>query len=499
MLIVFALCVIVSPLRAQSQGRWVKYYEAQGSTVYDLSPRPPYGNWPVVYDWSNLGWPLPFTPILSYSSNMDFSARTNGKVTAVWQWLDANGNPAPNPPSRVYLKVTAGAGWGLGWGPLGASAPSLFAHSADNGWGAPYRWQFHPGQSATGASWGMYLIQRAPVIQQNGIAEIRVSATLDSQIQGHSSANQYGQVSASAGFTVDQDTRGAVITSTLDPTYHREVQVVKGQPQPLRVLNTPDNIGTMYGDTVAPICSGMDAYTMVDYRVDPFGVWGSDSYYHWYSSLRDVYDEGTWMPTPVEPFSVMYPATNLLGFPVVVPGCVDHIHLRLVDSADGANLTANYYMRFHEVYEDWWEDTSYAQAHQYPRRPVRAYRQDWKWICLLENDSLMEQSQNLTRTVTDSRTETGQIEGTVPSGRVATLFAVKTGISVGITKTVTFSEEDRVTVAPYTTLEVYGAITWCARKGTCTKWGGQGYIADVEWTGISVSPVKSWAYIEYPL
>jgi hypothetical protein len=87
----------------------------------------------------------------------------------------------------------------------------------------------------------------------------------------------------------------------------------------------------------------------------------------------------------------------------------------------------------------------------------------------------------------------------VPSGRIATLFAVKTGISVGTTKTVTFSQEDTVAVAPYTALKVYGAITWCARKGTCSKWGAQGYIADVEWTGISVSPVKSVAYIEYPL
>lgn len=111
-----AVCMMVSPLQSQTQERWVKHYEAQGSTEYNLSPRPPYGNWPVVYNWSNYGWPLPFTPILSYSSNMDFSARANGTVTAVWQWLDANGNPAPNPPSRVYLKVTAGAGWGLGWG-----------------------------------------------------------------------------------------------------------------------------------------------------------------------------------------------------------------------------------------------------------------------------------------------------------------------------------------------------------------------------------------------
>ncbi|GIV14613.1 MAG: hypothetical protein KatS3mg022_0048 [Armatimonadota bacterium] len=342
------------------------------------------------------------------------------------------------------------------------------------------------------------MIQRTPVIQ-NGIAEIRVSAMLDSQIQGHCPANQYGQVYASASFAVDQDTRGAVITSTLDPTYHREVQVVNGQTQPVRVLNTPDNVGTMYGDTLAPICYGMDARTVVDYRVAPFGVWGGDSYYHWYSSLTGAYDEGTWMPTPVEPFSVTYVATNLLGFPVVVPGKVDHIHLRLVDSADSANLTANYYMRFHEVYEDWWEDGLYAQSHQYPRRSVQEYRQDWQFLCTLQNDTSVQQSQRLTSTVTISKTETGQIEATVPSGRVATLFTLKTGISVGTTKTVTFSQEDTVAVAPYTALEVYGAITWCARKGACSKWGAQGYIADVEWTGISVSPVKSWAYIEYPL
>jgi hypothetical protein len=255
----------------------------------------------------------------------------------------------------------------------------------------------------------------------------------------------------------------------------------------------------MYGDTLAPICYGMDARTVVDYRVAPFGVWGGDSYYHWYSSLTGAYDEGTWMPTPVEPFSVTYVATNLLGFPVVVPGKVDHIHLRLVDSADSANLTANYYMRFHEVYEDWWEDGYYAQAHQYPRYPVQQYRQDWQLLCILENDSSVQQSQRLTRTVSISKTEAGQIEATVPSGRIATLFALKTGISVGTTKTVTFSQEDTVAVAPYTALEVYGAITWCARKGTCSKWGAQGYIADVEWTGISVSPVKSVAYIENPL
>jgi hypothetical protein len=97
---VLAICVMVPPLQSQAQGRWVKHYEPQGST-YDLSPRPPYGNWPVVYHWSDYGWPLPWTPILSYSSNTDFSAHANGTVTAVWQWLDANGNPAPNPPTKT--------------------------------------------------------------------------------------------------------------------------------------------------------------------------------------------------------------------------------------------------------------------------------------------------------------------------------------------------------------------------------------------------------------
>jgi hypothetical protein len=105
---VLAICVMVPPLQSQAQGRWVKHYEAQGSTVYDLSPRPPYGNWPVVYHWSDYGWPLRWTPILFYSSNTDFSTCANGTVTMVWQWLNANGNPAPNPPTRMAASMHTG-------------------------------------------------------------------------------------------------------------------------------------------------------------------------------------------------------------------------------------------------------------------------------------------------------------------------------------------------------------------------------------------------------
>jgi len=253
----------------------------------------------------------------------------------------------------------------------------------------------------------------------------------------------------------------------------------------------------MYGDTLAPICYGMDARTVVDYRVAPFGVWGGDSYYHWYSSLTGAYDEGTWRPTPVEPFSVTYVATNLLGFPVVVPGKVDHIHLRLVDSADSANLTANYYMRFHEVYEDWWEDAEYLLTHLHPR-PLATNPEDWTYLCIIDNQTSTAQQRNLKleESVVVQVTESGSVGGAVPDGRGAEVFKVQTGISIGVTKSITFSREDQVTVPPFKRVAVFGAISWAERQGTCSKWDVRGYAGDVRWEGISSSSEKSIGFIE---
>lgn len=328
---------------------------------------------------------------------------------------------------------------------------------------------------------------------QNGIAEVRVSATLDSQIQGHTSANQYGQVSASAGFTVDQDTRGAVITCTLAPTYRREV--VNGQPQ--RVLNEPDNIGTMYGDTLAPICISPITNLVVEYTANWFGMWGNDSYYHWYSSLTGEARDGAWMPEDPRGFRIVYRATDQFNYPMVVPGHTDHIHLRLVDSADGANLTANYHMRFHEVYEDWWEDAQYLLTHLHPR-PLATNPEDWRYLCVLDNETSEAQKRNLKleESVAVQVTETGSVGGAVPSGRGAEVFKAQTGISIGVTKSVTFSREDQVTVPPFKRIAVFGAISWAERQGKCSKWDMQGYVGDVQWNGISSSAEKSIGYIE---
>ena len=278
------------------------------------------------------------------------------------------------------------------------------------------------------------------------------------------------------------DNREVNISSSLDPTYYRGTDS-NGNPVPVLNARQPD--GTMYGDTLKPSSQFPYNSFPVTYSAAPSGSWSQNSQYHWYSSLTGDVDSGAFNPNSIYPFGTTY--MN----PPVVGGQTDHIYIHLIDSGDGSDATNNYYMKFHKEYEDWVRTSLLEHPLPFYQSPYPS--EDWQ-VRLTTIDNPSGQSQTVM--IGHSMTVQHQMSGTI--GGQQTLdaegigaFQMNEGITVGETVSYTFSETFECTAAPYTNTTFYGGIMWEERQGTCSVWGGHGYMGDTTWDGIYVQPTDA--------
>lgn len=266
----------------QPVGRWVVIYDRQGAYEYDLNPDP-LNQYPRVILWND-----PVSPgnLLTYSSGNGFSARVRGSIVAILRWLDQNGNPAPNPPRRVYLLEEGIASWWVGWGPLGAEQPDV-GGTADNGLGDPAVYGVDSSsQYMHMTSAGKHLVQR-----DGSSGEIHLWFIPTAQFTGLSTT-QYGHAQVGANFMVTVDTRG--ITLRRDSA----------------VGETIDQEGTVYGDTIysrdvtiLPADPGAMPVTYEEENIQQFhpeyvGSWHwvlGETWEGWASDVPDV--EWRWEPS----------------------------------------------------------------------------------------------------------------------------------------------------------------------------------------------------------
>ena len=117
------------------------------------------------------------------------------------------------------------------------------------------------------------------------------------------------------------------------------------------VPHTPTADGTMYGDMGLGwgVIGGSvtSLYSKTNFTSHLAGTWGASSTYNWFSSLKNSGGGG---PTFGNTYSTA--ATNDDTDPATIDpgdtGKVDHIHLTVTDSNDGAQGTANYYLALHQ-------------------------------------------------------------------------------------------------------------------------------------------------------
>jgi hypothetical protein len=420
-----------------------------------------------TYPWGNPNPPEPSLIWMDVGYTVTINSAGTHTVSAVR--VDAQGNPAtpPDDKKKLHLLLTAHAGWSLN---VDDSLQCSISHSADDGWADPEDVEYSFYNGVNGASDGKHLITldgssgTATYTCQQQHANISVQSTGAS-----------GTVSASCSLTALEDTRAVTISSAVDPTYYR---VLSGGV-PTQVANVRAADGTMYGDTVIPFPYGVS----IAYSAATVGAWANNSEYHWYSSLTGYWDQGTFQPAAIPDLNPVY-SGNLTA------GSVDHIFIHLIDSADSANATANYYMTFHDKYENWATPTMINHPIPFGPWPDNPPSNDWTLLYSADNRTSVTQTPSVTLSWSITKTESGTIGGqlvtqaTDPAGFVA----LQTNASITSTTEVScsISQTIPVTVPPYSVVDVYVAPTWVELAGTCSLWGASGYVGDIAWSGVRV-------------
>lgn len=229
------------------------------------------------------------------------------------------------------------------------------------------------------------------------------------------------------------------------------------------------------------------------------GYWSPNSAYAWTTSPTNFSSlprySGTFITGTI-------PIVNGF-FPVPKPGDTNFVTLSLQDSilSPGIDKTASagYTMRFHHTHENFYTDTKKTVT--YPTilqpggysHPINPY-QDWTFLFLMDNPTSIAQTTTLGAKLNGS--VTASVTMGFSFGLTKTLtnddkeqIGKNTSITVGATVTAELSASTVFTAAPYTRTYFYWSPTSQVKGGTCTVWGGSGYLSDDSWTGrIAASP-----------
>lgn len=448
------------------QGTWVStYIDSSGTTTSTTTQ-----------------WPGPPMMATSLMPNNQASLEATGTYTISADWVDQSGLPAPNPPSRLNLLFTSSASWGMSVGDRSAS--EMIDHAAGDGWYEDAEMVTETGGGWSGASGGRHLITF-----DGSSGHVQRVVPIHAFVKAHVTSTN-GMINASCGVSAVTDPRGASILCSLDPTYRR---IVNGQGQPVRAVNVADpSNGAMYGDTLDVWSTPAGQITATFYATIA-GNWGSNSYYHWYDSYRDLAQSGTFaLPSPLpDPLHVTY-AT----FPFEGPN--DHVHLRVQDSSDPAlQCTANYWLRFHGVCEDW----TTTQRTSLPRS-IRDFAGDWPYI-LYQYDNytgaIVDKALSTSVTVTDSMS--GTVGGELSLEVQVAKLSANESISVGASESYTVIAGTTLHFPPWEKVEIRAAMSAEDRVGTCSVWKTDGYKGDFAWAGRWVGTTAvtgARVLIEYP-
>lgn len=396
------------------------------------------------------------TPTQSSGGSTIINGDEEATVTATLTWVpdaskDMTTDPPPDKDHKVHI-IESGRAWqqSLGSGPGTGTADDGLGDSAASDGG-------HTSQ-------GVHLIQRdgssgTITLDPVTLKAINPVSTWQSGYPGGGSGGGYpggggygywdwtgGEGSISFFVAVDPDVnpRSVTITSSIDPTYHKD-------PKTGKQANVAASDGTMTADSV-------NLWTQspgpaITYYAHPTGSWDPNSSYHWYSKVMETSDAGTFAPPP---------------FPVQYPGFVstqEHINLHCIDANDGASATANYYVNWHDEIEDWITIVDKRQDGTLVRvTPIYHPISEGKMSLETENK------------ITVSQKATG--EGSLGSDKVGVKFGVELGVD--FENSTKLSTEYSFIVGKANWVE--RRPFWEHREGTVDNYDTHGYAGLLNWT-----------------
>ncbi len=427
------------------------------------------------------------TPTQSSGGSSIIDGDEESTVTTTLTWMPANGDSVMDPPPDkdhpVHIEEYGYAYESSLWGGSG-SAPSG-AGTADDGLGDP--------RDVNGVSQGNHLLQRDgssgtitldPVIEK----AINPVSTYQSGYPGGGGdggggypggggpgwdwTGGIGTINFNVALDSSASPRSVTITSSIDPTYHKDPVLGK-------VANTPDGSGTIKADSVNlwDGAFGPD----ITYYANPTGSWSAGSAYHWYSAVTGTSNAGTFtLPgDPPYAFPVWYDAF-LSG--------QEHINLNCTDAGDGANASANYYVNWHKPIETW--TRSSIIYHPLPTAGPTDPNNIGEWQVygsFANNDPLRTPPNtescalSAQQTFTVAGTIGGQQTTTVTGSDVAEAFQTNESITVSKAYQSSSTQTYTAQIPPGGVTYVYWGVGWTDRSGTCDLYDEHGFNSTVPW------------------
>ncbi|MCX6378122.1 MAG: hypothetical protein NT023_01375 [Armatimonadetes bacterium] len=438
--------------------------------------------WPTTYTGNSSTAP-PYVRTPNLAPNQTAYVQTAGMLNAKLRWVYQDGNTqlAPNPPPIIFIREFSSAGWSY----YGAMSDATGSGTADNGKGGQYTSPTSYLGGSSSGSWSTQIDSSSGIINRS----VSISANATVNINSYMTQPNNSYLVVGGGYSVQLDTRGVSITSSLGMTYQRNTSV----NPPVQKPQTVDSVGSTYAHTLRPSPGGI-FYNTITYHATPLGNWSISSYYHWYSRIKDFAYSG-YFPPAIPDIGNVYTTADDYSSP-------ERIHIHLIDGTDGVNAENYYFLTFHLKYEDWVKTTSVFHPNNIPPSQPGS---DWSVVASFANGTSSTQTIGYGLTQSTQLTEAGTIEQTVvlqatdPIGfanfQQKESITSTTQVTSSITQTVT------VVVAPHKRVDVATATTWEARTGICSIWGLNGYVKDTTWTGVKVpntngSQILSWGLYE---
>ena len=457
-LLPFAAASLVCLSQPAHAGYWQLTYQCQGSSQENNvgSPEYPYRTSSTTSPWSNApqsdgSLALDGGGIIRGLSSA--SANDTGTVTATLTWVPTNGDA----PTGTTLTVCEDGSVLAAYDYYPYSfADGPFDGTADDGLGDPA--VQITGEALDGkTSSGKHLLT-LPIVASGGTYTVTLpTRTLTasgsiSDTSDNAGFPNHNYLDAFINYDVVQDSRTVTITSSIDPSYHKDT--VTSQP----VENQPASDGTMNADSVQ---LGDVPGAAIAYFANPVGSWAANSSYHWYSTLTGYSGAGTFTLPSDPPYGLDVPYGNNVNF-----ANQEHINLHCIDAGDGASATANYYVNWHNDFDDWITVVDTKDYGSIVRiSPVyRPVLDDAKFSYDVENSVKVDEK------------ATG--EGSLDAGAVGAKFGVELGAE--------FESATKTTVEYPLAANEYNWVErqayWRHREGTVDNYGFHGYIGLLHWT-----------------
>ncbi len=431
------------------------------------------------------------------------SANTQGNAVVTFKWV---GNGIP--PAYFSALLTDSASCGVA-SFYSDSTVTASQSNANDGYGDLKK--SVPPTFPLGLEYTSTAPHLMKVSVQNGIAVVTIpvvsASIVGSFIPGMEVPNESGEIYAQASLNIAYDTRQLSISSSVSPTWH------KG-PNGAAVENIPASDGTLSDDTVQPL-STTDANGNITtiipdltavYSGSYFGSWYQYSGYHWYSSMKTDSGSGTFNPYMIGTLSETY-TSNDFPTPSSTPNDkTEHIFLSGIDSKDGARATANYYLKFHQPFENYFQTghiphpqpssttVTYAECDQ-ARTSNGSQLGDYKVMGPYQNTGSVAEPINPPITVSYAATE--GTTGDITTGESATLNSdlitagyqqtLDLNITQSQTVTITYSNPNAM-IPPDSDMYVYWAQQYDEYTGQSDYYNVHGYAGIAYWDYKTYTP-----------